>query len=383
MTRIALVALVALSQLTIAAPAHAKKTWSFSPKRGFVDDQMAFDASGNRLAYIHTDSATFLEIIVLDTQSKQKKLKINVDKPRRVPRALSFTPDGSKIVFVWMDGYKGTHAAMLFDASSGKLLKESKVGQKARVLAFGGQQVLVLRDDVADKKGNHRHVVTAYRTRDFRRVKAARLAVGADNRLRKPKLRLIYWEPGHVTLVGLRKGRYDRKRDIRLPDRAVRYHLLTRKTSWDYAPKKLMAWTKVINMRPKYSEQYRFLKVNDDYTKLYYVDRENQLSTIALPVKWVLYEHKSLVQHETWDGKTLYFSMTIDPVNKLAVARQKADKERCDIYRLDDGGKATPIGKVHTGKRKFSWIVGRSHFAYLRKLKGFGRGGKTLELHSY
>jgi hypothetical protein len=74
--------------------------------------------------------------------------------------------------------------------------------------------------------------------------------------------------------------------------------------------------------------------------------------------------------------------MTIDPVNPDAVARRKADKERVDIYRIAPGPKAVPIGQVLTEGRRFAWVVGEAHFAYLRKLKGFDRGGNKIEIYT-
>ena len=41
----------------------------------------------------------------------------------------------------------------------------------------------------------------------------------------------------------------------------------------------------------------------------------NNLGSVKTPVAWKLYEPKSLVQAESWDGQQLHFSLTIDPVN--------------------------------------------------------------------
>jgi len=121
--------------------------------------------------------------------------------------------------------------------------------------------------------------------------------------------------------------------------------------------------------------------VTDDLKGLHYVDLDNNLGSVTTPVEWKIYEPKSLEQAESWDGKTLYFSMTVDPVNPDAVRRKKADQERMDLYRLDPGPKATPLGQVLTQKRRFGWEGGRRFFSYLVKLKGFGRGGKEIRVY--
>ena len=55
-------------------------------------------------------------------------------------------------------------------------------------------------------------------------------------------------------------------------------------------------------------------------------------------------------------------------------------EERCDLYRLDPDPKATPLGQVFTRKRRFTWVAGKRFFAYLYKLRGFGRGGKEVAI---
>jgi len=379
------VMLLCLSLLAAGAAGDARgdsaKLWSVKPDKGFIDDPMAFDANEGRFAYIHTDSATFLKIVVLRTSDFKPELEINVKEVTLVPKSLVFSPDGRRLVMLWMDGYKGTRGAMLFDLPSGKLLKKVGPATEASVILHRGKQVVALAQTQTSAAGANTYAVTAYSTDRFRRVSAGRTTVQADLMVKPPGVRLIYWEPGHATLVGMQKGKYDRKRDIRLPERGVRYDLLQRKVVWSEEPKDVVAWTKATTMRPNHPGQYRFLEVTDDLKGLHYVDLDNNLGSVTTPVEWKIYEPKSLEQAESWDGKTLYFSMTVDPVNPDAVRRKKADQERMDLYRLDPGPKATPLGQVLTQKRRFGWEGGRRFFSYLVKLKGFGRGGKEIRVY--
>jgi len=318
---------------------------------------------------------------VLKLDALKPEIEIKVEDPTVVPRELAFSPDGSRLVMVWMDGYKGTRGAMLFELPSGKLLKRLPPATHARVVAHQGQQVVTLTTTKTGGDGGTSYATSAYRTSDFKRLAAGQVQIGADLSVKQPPIRLLYWEPGHISLVGMEKGKYDKKRDIRLPERGVRYNLLLRKAVWAEEPKEVVAWTKATTMRPKHPGQLRFLEVSDDLRSIHFVDLNNELGSVTVPIKWSLYEPKSLRQEESWDGKTLYFSFTVDPVNPAAVKRQKADPERMDLYRLDPGPKATPLGQVLTGKQRYGWLGGTRYFAYLVKLKGFGRGGKELRLY--
>ena len=378
---------LSLSGIAEAQPITLKKVkplWTFAPTKGFVDDAIAFDTKGDRVAYIHTDSATFLRIEVVNAQDGKRILEIPVPGVTKVPAALRFSTDGSRLIFLWANAQTGKQGVQIFDLTKkGKALKKVEGISKITVANGGGQQALSFVEEKMDKKGNTRLSVALHRISDLRRLKRVALKVGADNRIKRPPLRVLYWERGNLNLVGMRKGKYDRKRDVRLPDIAVRWNLLKKKQVWAQEPPDLVIWTRALSFRNAHAGQNRFVHVGEALKTLYLVSHENQLKPVTLPVKWRLYETRSLVQQETWDAKTLYFSMSIDPVNPDAVARKKADKERMDLYRVDATGAIKPLGRIFTLKRRFTWAVGPGHFAYLRKLKGFGRGGKSLEVHAF
>lgn len=372
-----------------AAPAAAqiiakpiKPLFKVAPERGFIDDALAFDASGQRLAYIHSDSATFLDVIVLGVPSWKQELKIAVAGATKVPHRLLFSADGTRLIFIWADTRSGKQGVQLFDLTkNGKLLKEVKDASKIAVVEHGGQQVIAVATEKQDRKGNNAVTLGLHRLKDLKRLKRAALQVGSDNLIKRPPVRLLYWDPGMVQLVGMKKGKYDKKRDVRLPDIATRWDLARKKEIWSAEPKDLVLWNRALTFRNSHPGQYRFVHVGESQQNLFLSTRNNDLSKVKVPVKWGLYEPRSLKQRESWDGKTLYFSLTIDTVNAEAVARKKADAERADLYSLDASGTLKSLGRIFTDKRRFGWAVGGERFAYLRKLKGFGRGGKALEIY--
>jgi hypothetical protein len=383
MARTAHLIAFALLLLTVSS-AQAKKVWSTKAEKGFLDDVMAFGGENDaRFAFIATDAAQLLTIRVLKTNGFVKEAEVKVEPPTVVPKQLAFTPDTTKIVLVYSDGSTGQQGAFLYELPSGALLKKIGPATAATLTIHKGEQAVSLVSTRTDAKNATTHQVQAFRTVDFKKLGAGTVAIGPDQTLKQPPVRLLYFEPGHLHLLGMMKGKYDKKRDLRLPERAVRWSVLARKEVWSAEPKDVLIWVKATNLRPNHPGQLRFVQVSDDLKKLQTVDGDNELGSVSLPIPWKLYEPKSLEQAESWDGKSLWFSMTIDPVNVDAVRRKKADKERVDLYRLDPGQKAAPLGSVLTDKRKFRWTVGGGarYFAYLRKLKGFGRGGSELEVH--
>lgn len=380
---VTLAALLLCAAPTLAdrGPVESPRVWSYKPDRGYVDDAMALDSKDARFAYVHTDAATFLKVVVVDLGTGKPGQEIDVKDTRIVPQQLHFSSDDKKLLLFFMDGYEGTQGVVVIDPATGKVLDRLGPATRAELVLVEGEQMVSLTNERVDPRGGKVYSVHLYRVRDLTKVRNTAVAVGADGMIRAPEMRLYYFEPGHVALMGLREGKYDKAKDIRLPDRAVRYDLLARKELWGASPDKLMKWTKALNMRPNHPGQYRFLQVSENLKALHHVDIHNTLTDVTLPVKWSLYEARSLTQRERWDGQRLLFSMTIDPVNPDAVARKKADPERVDLYELSKDGKPTLLGQVYTQSRRFAWRVGKDHFAYLRKLKGFERGGVEVSLH--
>lgn len=372
--------------LTLAAQprgAQAAPVWKTSPERGFLDDAMAFDSGGQRFAYIHSDSATFTTIKLVDLATRQPSGTIDGLSPKQVPRSLAFSEDGSRLLYLASDAKTETYQARLFDSQSGKPIGKPLLGLTwASAIAYQGTPHLA----AVVRRGNparaHRIELSLYSLSEMRRVKRATIAILADGTLRKPPLRVLYWGPGHLWLVGMKRGGYDKKRDIRLPDAAARYDLITGQIAWTHAPKQLVSWNNAVNLRNDHPYMTQFAHVSNDMQKLLFVDEKNAIHALKTAVPWHHYEPKSLTQKESWRDGALYLSLTIDPVNRDAVAKKKADRERCDIYRVNSDRSLSLLGAILTDKRRFTWAVGNRHIAYLRKLKGFGRGGKTLEIYA-
>jgi hypothetical protein len=186
--------LLFLVSMSGRARAESSRAWSFKPEKGFVDEPMAFSADGSRFAFLHTDAAEFLDLIVLRTDGFRKEVQIKLDDPTWVPRSLVFTPDGGRVVVVWTDGRSGAQGAALYDLKDAKLVKKLGPVTAATVAACGDQQCLAL-TRVQSAGATTTHTVSAYRTSDFKPLGTGSATVRPDQTLKAPALRLLDFEP--------------------------------------------------------------------------------------------------------------------------------------------------------------------------------------------
>ena len=139
MVKVAAVALALMLSPARGLAKPAKPLWTHRPASGYIDDALAFSDDGRHLAFIHTDAATFLKVVVLDTTTFRTLKRIAVRGATKIPRQLVFNANASRIILVWIDSSTSRQGAMLFDTRSGKLLK--KVGFSMKGPPYSGQNV--------------------------------------------------------------------------------------------------------------------------------------------------------------------------------------------------------------------------------------------------
>jgi hypothetical protein len=288
------------------------------------------------------------------------------------------------LLVLFSDAKRSTLGAALFALDGAKKIKELVGADDIAVVPHQGRQVLSLVSRRQEKSGRTRVSLALHDTLSLKRVARTSLTVDANNGIKVAgrSMRLLYWGPGMTELVALEPGKYDGARDIRLPDLRVRYDVVKKQTIGAKRPENAILARKALQMREQHPAQRRLAHVSNDLKQLYLVRADDTLRKLKTAQRWQLYEARSLRQHESWDGQVLYFSLTVDPVNPEALARKKAAPERVDFYRLDSSGSLRLLGGTLVEKREFAWAASASHIAYLRKLRGFARGGKVLELHA-
>jgi hypothetical protein len=80
------------------------------------------------------------------------------------------------------------------------------------------------------------------------------------------------------------------------------------------------------------------------------------------------------------DGNDAWFALKVDPVNQDAVARQKADVEYLDVFRVD-GGRATRKARFLAAGARYRFGTLGDKLWLLERSTGFDRGGKSLAIY--
>jgi hypothetical protein len=106
---------------------------------------------------------------------------------------------------------------------------------------------------------------------------------------------------------------------------------------------------------------------------------KKQPATLAVPFR--LYDPKSLRVEEGPAPGQLTFGLAIDPVNKDAVERQKADLPMLDVYSADvAAGTVKMRGRVFV-PRPVTWRSRAEVLVVLKRWKSFSRGGDELQIY--
>jgi hypothetical protein len=151
---------------------------------------------------------------------------------------------------------------------------------------------------------------------------------------------------------------------------------------WEKPVEDLMQDQKTLLVRKQFPNVSAFVKVADDLTKLELFTADQKAHELKLAEELVKYDPKSVQQQLALDEKSLTFSLTVDPVNILAVEKKVADIEYIDFYRADtETGQAKRLARLPAWGRPFAWRLSSGLIAVLRKHKGFDRGGPDLEVY--
>lgn len=361
------------------------------PPSGFVDDPIAFDGAGSRLAYVHSDSAALCQLEVLDiAQGFASIASIDLAKVTTAPSDLAFTAGADRVFVTYRVGASedgAGKAAVLVDVSTGKIVRRFGPADDVRLGRYDGEPVVVAYD--ATRKRDRKGRVWVTHRVDVRRLDTGKrvgkpLSLVADDTgyIEKLDFRLQYWLDDYLTAVGVKGGTWDRVEDQRSPDVAARYDVVQRLFVRKDPIADLTEFAREVQVRREHANEASFLRVAHDLSGLYWHRDGERAVPIALAQPFHHYDPKSLLYQRAADGG-MFFSLEIDPVNPDAVARKKADPKWLDLYRLAPGAaKAERVGRVLLGQRKIAWRASDRHWALLEKHIGFSRGGPVLRVYA-
>ncbi len=370
-----------------AGPESSKPRFALQADKGFFDDPLAFDEGARRLAVIRTDSASFARIEILDVEGGgQAQRSFEIGNPGQSFEQIHFADDGAGIVLVSRDPVSGKRSAQFFDAA-GKPAGLAGPYTEIAPSMLGVKRVLIGVARKTDAKGSTINTLSAHRLDGLARIGKARAhKLGPQGEIKGHELRALSWFDGFSKAHVLRAGRYDKEKDFRQPDRAAVFDALQGTVTSETEIGDVYAFAHVTKLRAERPNRTVFAVLADGESGLDLVDAGGARTPLPVAAPFHLYESRSVREQEGPEAGRFYFSLTVDALNRDAVARQKADKPYLDIYATDLGGKDTAPGTtlrahIPVDDRPTVWVAGYGRAAVLKKHKGFSRGGRDLEVH--
>jgi len=131
---------------TDAAPSFVRKA-----EKGFIDDPMAIDNSGQFLAAIRTDSASFADLAHIDLTTGKTTSSFSLGSGQQIFERIVFTGAGRSIILVSRDPASGKRSAVRFD-DTGKVTGNLGPADEIAFPQRGERRYAVLRSSSVDKK---------------------------------------------------------------------------------------------------------------------------------------------------------------------------------------------------------------------------------------
>ncbi len=372
----------------------------YQADKGFIDDPLGLDADAGLAAILRTDSASFARIEILDLQAGKGIASFPVGSPEQIFERLLFTSGGKSVVVITRDPATGDRTAQRYGEKGEARGLIGPVTDFALTLR-GGKKLLVgwTRGGAtsnANAKGRSLFTVAAYDLATLERVGKTVAVSVEDGMIKKQDLRVGQggWIDGYTQIIGQRVGQYDKQKDVRLPDRAAAYDLLSGKIAWEADIGDVYAWAAVNNLRRDGANRTAFLSINSDTNTIELVDSPGGRSQVKLALPFEMYDSRSLVEAESTVEGLLYFGLALDPLNPQALARRKADRAFLDLYSLplpavgpgpsaSAGHPVEPrkLARIPLGDRPVAWSAAGHWALVLAKHKHFNRGGSELAVY--
>lgn len=374
-----------------AASPGAKPHFVYRADKGFIDDAFAVDPVNGMAAILRTDSASFARLEVIDLQAGKGVRSYPLGDPQQIFERVLFAGDGTALVLITRNPTSGNRTAQRFDeqgAPGGLVGPATDFGVTSR----GGKRMLVAWTKSGDERngrGKASYTVTAHDLATLTRIGKTFSVATEDGVLKKPALKLGAWADGYTRMVGQKLGEYDKQKDVRLPDRAAAYDVLSSNIAWESDIGDVYAWATVGNLRKRNPNRSAFVVVTADQSAVELVDALGTRTPLPLAQPFEMYDPRSLVEQELGLDDQLTFGLSLDPMNPQALARRKADKPYLDLYAVRlpiSGPSAGPavataprhLVRVPLDERPVGWVAAGRWVLVLAKHKTFSRGGNEL-----
>ena len=371
-----------------SAPKQMEPRHVFKPPTGdgYFDDVFAIDADGKRLALIRTDAATFSKLELYDTTSGKPVGGFDLPK-NLVPAEMELLPGNAGVVIVGRETADELAPlyAYRFDGAgkpAGKVGPATAFGRPPADGSARAKLLVAFTRKIGSKGAEATFTVAPYDVTTLAPAGKPRVhKVDVSGDLKPPGVRLIGFYAGFTRMLSERPGDYDKKTDVRQQSKMAVVDAISGKVEKEGPIADVVGWAQTGQLRQQHMGRSVFVELNDNGSGVDVVDAMGKKQPMTLAVPFHLYDPKSLRVEEGPAAEQLTFGLAVDPVNKDAVERQKADLPMLDVYSADAGtGTAKLRGRVFT-PRPVTWRSRADVLVVLKRWKSFSRGGDELQIY--
>jgi hypothetical protein len=361
---------------TKAVPTGVTEVASFKPAKGFIDDPVAV-GSAERLAFIETDAATFATVVVIEDGTPRARFGLPSATDVPVTLALLGEGDASRVLVV-SQAENGQQSGALYDLA-GTQVRRYGPAADVTLIERGKKQWVALHKTRPGARNTVQHEVELVDLQTGKRRGVPR-RFGVDRQRRSAELDFTvnHWLDGWTRAVGTKGGRWDARSNQRTPDVSAEYDVVDGRFVREDPIKDVVSHTKRLQILAERADRALFVRISDDGT-MPELWRRGEVETIVLDQPLPRYDGASISLAVDSAGAT-WLGLRVDPVNREAVKRGRADVETLDIFRLR-GDRATLRASLPVTKRRVRWgALGDVVWVVERNI-GFDRGGTGLTLY--
>jgi hypothetical protein len=198
-------------------------------------------------------------------------------------------------------------------------------------------------------------------------------------------MEIAFFSPDYGQVVAKVAGAYDRKRDVRLPDREKIWDCLAGKFTSDREIANLQDWAALRKIREQASSPANLLLLGGTQKAPTWelVDEKNTktaLPDLSPPLKQFAFA--SLRTQPAVDGKAVFFSLTVDPQWPTVFGRPENAPEVFHLFRLDLAARQTAVlGTLPSPGQVIQWSAGGNRVAVIRLHQYWKLGHLELEVY--
>jgi len=354
---------------------------------GYFDDVFAIDADGKRIALIRTDAATFSKLEIFEVASGKPLGGFALPSEGLFPVEMELLAGNAGVVIVGREKYDDLAPlfAFRFDGAgkpAGKIGPATAFGRPPADGTGRARLLVAFTRKLGTKGAEATFTVAPYDVTTMAPAGKPRVhKVDVTGEMKPPGVRYIGFFDGYTRVLSERPGEYDKKADVRQQSKMAIIDAISGKVEKEGPIADIVGWVQTGQLRQQHLGRSVFVELNEDGSGVDVVDAMGKKQPATLAVPFHMYDPKSLRVEEGPTPGQLTFGLAVDPVNKDAVARQKADLPMLDVYSADvAGGTAKLRGRVFT-PRPVTWRSRGEVLVVLKRWKSFSRGGDELQVY--